>query len=111
MTALAARLPARHRDRVLPWAIAISVVLHAVLLFPGLRNAVKVLDVDLDTLPPAEPLEFTLVSPPETPTPTDQQSKFLSTVSSAASDTDPRDTRSDMPRSEGRIPKIGRAHV
>lgn len=104
MTALvASRAPAR-RDRALLWAIGVSILLHALLLTPGLRDAVEVLDFELDREPPAVPLEFTLVSPPQTPTPTDQQSRFLSTVSSAASDSDPRDTRSDLPHSEGRMP-------
>lgn len=92
------------RDRTLVWGIAVSVLLHAILLFPGLRDAVQSLDIDLDTEPIVVPMEFTLVSPPQTPTPTDQQSRFLSTVSSAASDADPRDTQSDVPHSEGRIP-------
>ena len=104
MTAMAAaRVPERH-DRTIVWGIAVSVLLHAILLLPGLREAVHSLDIDLDTEPVAVPMEFTLVSPPETPTPTDQQSRFLSTVSSAASDRDERDTRADMPRSDGRIP-------
>ena len=102
-TLAATRLPAR-RDRTLLWAIAASVLLHVILLLPGLRNAVHALDIDLDTPPPATPLEFTLVSPPETPTPTDEKSRFLSTVSSAASDQEMRDTRSDQPRTRGRIP-------
>lgn len=92
------------RDRTIVWGIAASVLLHALLLLPGLRDAVQSLDIDFDAEPVAVPMEFTLVSPPETPTPTNQQSRFLSTVSSAASDDDARDTRSDVPRSEGRIP-------
>jgi outer membrane biosynthesis protein TonB len=104
MTAMAAaRVPVRH-DRTIVWGIAVSVLLHAILLLPGLREAVHSLDIDLDTEPVAVPMEFTLVSPPETPTPTDRQSRFLSTVSSAASDRDERDTRADMPESDGRIP-------
>ncbi|MDH5627893.1 MAG: hypothetical protein OEY69_06325, partial [Candidatus Krumholzibacteria bacterium] len=83
----AGRIPDR-RDRALMWGIAVSVLLHALLLLPGLRNAVQSLDIDMKPEPRVEPLEFTLVSPPETPTPTDQQSRFLSTVSSAASDLD-----------------------
>jgi outer membrane biosynthesis protein TonB len=99
----AGRLPDR-RDHVLLWAIAVSVLLHALLLVPVLRRAVESLDIELEREPKVEPLEFTLVSPPETPTPNDQQSRFLSSVSSAASDTDRRDTRADQPHSEGRIP-------
>jgi outer membrane biosynthesis protein TonB len=93
-----------HRDKTILWGIAVSVLLHALLLLPGLREAVQTLDIDLDTEPVAVPMEFTLVSPPESPTPTDRQSRFLSTVSSAASDADRRDTQSDLPRREGRIP-------
>lgn len=92
------------RDRTLVWGIAVSVLLHAILLFPGLRDAVQSLDIDLDTEPIVVPMEFTLVSPPQTPTPTDERSRFLSTVSSSASDADPRDTQSEVPHSEGRIP-------
>jgi outer membrane biosynthesis protein TonB len=102
---MAAIRPHPRRDRTLLWGIAVSVLLHALLLLPGLRDAVQALDINFDAAKPVtEPLEFSLVSPPETPTPTDQQSRFLSTVSSAASDTDPRDTRSDMPSSAGRFP-------
>ncbi len=92
------------RDRTILWGIAASILLHAALLLPGVRDAFHSLELNLEREPVVVPLEFTLVSPPETPTPTDQKSRFLSTVSSAASDDDARDTRSDMPRSLGRIP-------
>jgi len=104
MSAMAMRRAPDRRDRTLMWGIAVSVLLHALLLLPGLRRAVQSLDLQLERPPQVEPLEFTLVSPPETPTPNDEQSRFLSTVSSKASDTDRRDTQSDVPHSEGRIP-------
>jgi outer membrane biosynthesis protein TonB len=94
-----------HRDRTLIWGIAGSILVHAVLLLPGVRDAFDSLDIDLEREPRVVPMEFTLVSPPETPTPPNQQfSNFVSTVSSAASDLDPRDTQSDVPASEGAIP-------
>jgi outer membrane biosynthesis protein TonB len=100
---LAHAIPHR-RDRTLLWGLAASVALHAVLFVPGVRDKFAALDVRLEPEPVVTPIEFTLVSPPETPTPTENQSRFLSTVSSRASDTDRDDTASDVPRSEGRIP-------
>ncbi|HEX5132758.1 MAG TPA: energy transducer TonB [Candidatus Krumholzibacteria bacterium] len=96
--------PDTHRDRTILWGIAASILLHALLLVPGVRHAFETLDIEIPKEPVVEPLEFTLVSPPETPTPTDAQSRFLSTVSSAASDQEMRDSASDMPHSEGKIP-------
>ncbi len=92
------------RDRTLLWGIVASLMLHAVLLVPGVRDAFQKLDIELKPEPVATPIEFTLVSPPENPTPPEHASRFLSTVSSRASDTDRRDTNSDMPHSEGRMP-------
>lgn len=99
------RVPDR-RDRALLWGVLASLLLHAVLFVPRIRSVFD--NIDLRVMTPPEPtvapMEFTLVSPPETPTPPDRDSQFRSTVSSAASDTDPRDTNSDAPHSEGRIP-------
>ena len=96
------------RDRTLVWGVVASIVLHAVLFVPGVRDVFKdAVDIEIDRpLPPAVPMEFTLVSPPEnpTPSPTDQQSRFASTVNAQASDSDPRDTGADAPHSEGRLP-------
>jgi outer membrane biosynthesis protein TonB len=104
-----ARTVRDHRDRTLLWGLVASLVLHAVLFVPAVRDVFS--DVVADALeqriepePVAPPMEFTLVSPPENPTPTEEESRFRSTVSSAASDQDPRDTGANAPHGEGRIP-------
>lgn len=95
------------RDRAFLWGVVASILLHAVLFVPGIRDvfedAVNLENLE-QTAPPDIPLEFTLVSPPENPTPTDEPSEFRSTVSSQASDTDPRDTGSNAPHNEGKFP-------
>jgi outer membrane biosynthesis protein TonB len=98
-----------HRDRTLLWGLVASVALHAALFVPGVRNlfndvVTSALEQRVEPEAVSPPMEFTLVSPPETPTPTEEESRFRSTVSSAASDRDPRDTGSNVPHSEGRIP-------
>lgn len=94
------------RDRAIVWGLALSIALHAVLFVPGLRDVFKdAVDIELDVPPPpAVPMEFTLVSPPEQPTPNEERSRFASTVSSQASDTDSRDTGADVPHGEGKLP-------
>jgi len=74
------------RDRALLWGLVASLLLHAVLFVPGIRDAFQKLDIELKSEPVIEPIEFTLVSPPENPTPPEHASRFLSTVSSRASD-------------------------
>ncbi len=95
------------RDRVLPWAIAVSVLLHvAVALLPQSRRLADSIDIHLETPPDAiPPLEFELVSPPPNPTPSHRLSRYLSTVSSQASDDVPRG-QDDVPHGEGRIPIV-----
>jgi outer membrane biosynthesis protein TonB len=97
------------RDRTLVWAVVVSILFHAVFFMPGVRDVFKaVTEVEhaLDAPPPDVPMEFTLVQPPETPTPPepDQKTPFRSTVASGASDQDPRDTGSNKPHSEGKFP-------
>jgi hypothetical protein len=96
---------APHRDRTIVWAVVISVAVHAGLLAPIVK---KLVPGDLFELPEAEivlePIEFELVSPPETPTPTERLSRYLSTVSSGASDLDRANDDSALPKSEGKIP-------
>jgi outer membrane biosynthesis protein TonB len=94
-----------HRDRTIAWCVAASVLLHLTLLVPGVKNLVKtdVFEVK-DTPVPLPPMEFELVSPPETPTPTNRLSKYLSTVSSAASDRSRKNDDSALPKSEGPSP-------
>jgi outer membrane biosynthesis protein TonB len=95
------------RDHAFLWGVVASILLHAVLFVPGIRDvfqeAVNLQNIERAP-PPDIPMEFTIVSPPENPTPTEEESEFRSTVSSQASDTDPRDTGSNVPRSEGRMP-------
>jgi len=101
---VARALPGRH-DRTLFWGVVASLLLHAVFFMPGIRDVFKdTVNFRLDEPPPAPPMEFTLVSPPENPTPNDEESRFRSTVSSKASDNDPRDTGADAPHSEGKMP-------
>jgi outer membrane biosynthesis protein TonB len=110
MTTTAGTFSSR-RDRAFLWGIVASVLLHAILFVPGVRDvfehAVNLENLDQPVPPPDVPLEFTLVSPPENPIqpPEDEEaSRFRSTVSSQASDNDPRDTGADAPHSEGRMP-------
>jgi len=105
----AARMMPHRRDRTMFWAVAISILFHAVFFMPGVRDVFKtVTQVEhaLDAPPPDVPMEFTLVQPPENPTPPepDQKTPYASTVKSAASDQDPRDTNSNRPHSEGKFP-------
>lgn len=95
----------RYRDKTLIYALLISVAIHVVLLLPVMKDF---LFRDL-TFPEIEepvviPMEFELVSPPENPVPSSRLSKYLSTVSSRASDRTRRETESDLPHSEGRLP-------
>lgn len=91
----AMRVP-EHRDRTLTWALVASIVVHASLFAIGLYQRARALEVDL-TREREMPVEVSLVEPPEQPIPTDRKSTNLSTVSSEASDLDPRDTGSDTP--------------
>lgn len=80
-------------------------VLHAIALAPFIDD---MLPDDLFDLPRptvvVAPIEFELVSPPERPTPSNNVSRYLSTVSSQASDQDPAVDQSALPRSDGRVP-------
>lgn len=93
-----------HHDRTILWAVVISLALHSVLLIPGLQNFFKELDIEIKSEPEPVPLEFTLVSPPQNPTPTNRLSKYLSTVSSAASDVTDTEKKTDEPHGEGAVP-------
>lgn len=96
---------ATNKDRTIFWSVCASIVLHAALLVPAMKNLVPddLLEVREETIV-LEPMEFELVSPPERPTPTERLSRYLSTVSSAASDLDRSNDDSSLPRSEGVIP-------
>ncbi len=109
-----ARILTHRRDRNILWGLVASLLFHVLFFVPGVRDAfnsitnLKAIEAlqALDQPPPDVPIEFTLVSPPENPVPPadDDPSRFRSTVSSEASDKDPRDTGSDAPHSEGRMP-------
>jgi len=104
-----ARAVRDHRDRTLLWGLVASVALHAILFVPAVRDVFSdvvagAIDQRIEPEPMVPPMEFTLVSPPDNPTPTEEESGFRSTVSSAASDQDPRDTGANAPHGEGRIP-------
>jgi outer membrane biosynthesis protein TonB len=99
----------RRSDRTIMWAVAASILLHAIFFMPGVRDIFKTVTEVKEALnqpPPEVPMEFTLVQPPENPTPAepDQKTPFRSTVSSAASDQDPRNTNSNTPHNEGKFP-------
>jgi hypothetical protein len=99
------------KDRTIYWCLVISALLHAIVLTPYIR---KILPDDFFAVEPdtemeietviTEPLEFVLVSPPENATPSNNLSRYLSTVSSKASDQFEGGKDSDLPHSEGVIP-------
>jgi len=91
----AMRVP-EQRDRTLTWALVASILVHASLLGVGLYQRARGLEIDL-ARERELPVEVSLVEPPQQPIPTDRASTNLSTVSSSASDLDPRDTGSDTP--------------
>lgn len=86
------------------WGIVLSIALHGLLFVPGLREYVKDWDFEIPEEIPAVPMEFTLVSPPENPIPSDNVSRYLSTVSSQASDVVDTEEKSDLPHGAGEVP-------
>jgi hypothetical protein len=93
------------KDRTIVWGLVVSVLIHAVLLIPQVKDLLmNNLELDLPDEVYIEPLEFELVSPPSRPIPTDQTSRYLSTVSSAASDVVDTNEKSDLPHGEGIVP-------
>jgi hypothetical protein len=93
------------KDRTIFWCIVASMLLHTILLVPGVRSMLPQNVFEAKEQPIAtEPIEFEIVSPPERPIPTSQPSRYVSTVSSAASDQSPEDDRSALPKSGGAVP-------
>jgi outer membrane biosynthesis protein TonB len=92
------------RDRMIFWAIAVSLLVHAVMFLPGMRDMFAALDFDFEEEPVVVPMEFTLVSPPNQPSPTDRISKYLSTASAEASDVVETEKETEEPHGEGVIP-------
>ena len=93
------------KDRTILWSVVVSVLLHGVVLIPAIRNMVPedIFNIE-ERVIEAPPIEFELVSPPEAPTPTNTPSRYLSTVSSAASDDSPDNDDSALPQRSGAIP-------
>lgn len=105
MTVVAIASPAPEpKERTILWGIILSIALHGLLFVPGVLDYVKGWNFDIPEEVPVVPIEFTLVSPPKNPTPSDNLSRFLSTVSSRASDNVQSDEASDLPHSEGEVP-------
>lgn len=94
------------RERTIIWGIVLSVLLHGLLLIPGVQEIFKGWDLEIPEEIEVVPMEFTLVSPPESPVPSDNISKYLSTVSSQASDNVDAEQETDLPHGEGKIPIV-----
>lgn len=83
-----------------------SVLVHSLLLIPGVQEIFKGWDLEIPEEIEVVPMEFTIVSPPENPVPSDNISKYLSTVSSQASDNVDAEQETDLPHGEGKIPIV-----
>jgi hypothetical protein len=88
------------------WGIVLSVLIHGVLFLPGVQDMFKDWKLEIPDEVAVVPMEFTLVSPPDNPTPSNEISPYLSTVNSQASDMSDAEQESDLPHSEGRIPIV-----
>lgn len=92
------------KDRTIIWGFVASILLHALIFVPGVRDFFASFDINLPDEVVVVPMEFTLVSPPENPTPSDNLSQYLSTVSSRASDVVDTEEKTDLPHGEGVVP-------
>ena len=92
------------RDKTILWGLVLSLMLHGLLFLPGVRDLVSSINIEIPDEIVVSPIEFMLVSPPENPTPSDNLSKYLSTVSSKASDVVDTDEKTDLPHGEGIVP-------
>jgi outer membrane biosynthesis protein TonB len=94
-----------HTDRTIVWSVMLSALLHGIILIPQIRDLLPrdLFKFDFEEVF-VEPLEFVLVSPPESPTPSRNISRYLSTVSSKASDLVRSEEESDLPHGEGVVP-------
>ncbi len=88
------------------WGIVFSVLIHGLLFLPGVQDILEEWKLEIPDEVVVEPMEFTLVSPPERPIPSNEISPYLSTVNSRASDMTDADQESDLPHSEGRLPIV-----
>lgn len=93
------------RDHIILWAVVVSLLLHGALLAPWLGHIVDKLEMmEAKAEPVVPPLEFTLVSPPNEPSPTDQLSNMLSTAAAQARQEREAQSEQDLPLNEGTIP-------
>jgi hypothetical protein len=94
-----------NRDRAILWSVVASILLHLVLLLPMVKGLVPSDAFEIEEVSVVlPPMEFELVSPPQDPTPSNRVSRYLSTVTSAASDDSPQNDDSALPQSDGRSP-------
>ena len=92
------------RDRTILWGFILSIMLHGLLFLPGVKDFISSVNIEIPDEVVVVPMEFTLVSPPERPTPSDNVSRYLSTVSSRASDVVDTEEKTDLPHGEGIVP-------
>lgn len=92
------------RDKTIVWGFILSLVIHGLMFIPGVQDYFKTLDISLPEQVTVVPMEFTLVSPPEQPIPSSNLSRYLSTVSSQASDVVNTEEKTDLPHGEGIVP-------
>jgi outer membrane biosynthesis protein TonB len=94
-------------NRTITWSLIISAVIHIMAIAPFVKNLVPKEFFQAEARPVVvEPMEFELVNPPPDPIPTEEQSRYRSTVSSAARDDARSDDQSAVPHSEGAIPIV-----
>lgn len=87
------------------WSLVFSIAVHVIVVAPFVKDLIPSEFFEVEAQPVVvEPLEFILVNPPQNPTPTDQRSRYFSTVSSAASDVVDTPDKTDLPHGEGEIP-------
>jgi outer membrane biosynthesis protein TonB len=82
----------------------LSIALHGIILVPGVRDLFDDWDFEFPDEVVVVPMEFTLVSPPEDPIPTDRINPNLSTVSSGSADEVDAEQQTDLPHGEGEVP-------
>lgn len=92
------------RDKTILWGFVLSLAIHGLMFIPGVKDYFETLDISLPEQVTVVPMEFTLVSPPEQPTPSSNLSRYLSTVSSKASDVVDTEEKTDLPHGEGVVP-------
>lgn len=93
------------RDKTMLVAVLASIIIHALMMMPFVRDLLfKSFEFKDISESRVIPMEFELVSPPQKPTPSKNLSKYLSTVSSRASDELERELDNNTPHGEGPMP-------